>query len=195
MKLVNYQLQTQIEYLSREKSTQFFTEYLHSIVEDTSKTYYQRADYVGLSLLELKLKIDTLSKDISELQQLKKQLGVSMDIAKEITASIFNENGIDRIDGNIISSLTLTKPSTKTKTTVNVLNSDEVMKLGYIKFEPDLEAITEAIQTKDGLNELDEFVSISSDTVITPSKIKVNTKQSLSNTQSDELLSIVKQAA
>ena len=41
MKLVNYALQTQIEYLAEEKSNNFFKEYLQSILEDTSKPYYQ----------------------------------------------------------------------------------------------------------------------------------------------------------
>jgi chromosome segregation ATPase len=114
MKLVNYALQQQIEYLSEEKSKQHFKEYLQSILEDTSTPYFQRCDYVGLSLNELKSKIDTLTKDISELQEYKKKLSSALDIAKELTAEVFINNGIDRIDGNIISSLTLTKPSITT---------------------------------------------------------------------------------
>ena len=94
MKLVNYQLQTQIEYLCEGKSTTFFKDYLQLLIEDINKPYYQRADYIGLSLQELKLKIETLSNDITELQQLKKKLSASLDIAKEITALIFIENGI-----------------------------------------------------------------------------------------------------
>lgn len=195
MKLVNYKLQTQIEYLSDKKSTQFFKEYLQSILEDTSKPYYQRADYIGLSLQELKFKIDTLCENISELQQLKKHLSTSLDIAKEITASMFVENGIDRIDGNIISSLTLTKASTKTKQSIDIKDTNAVMGLGYVKFEPDLEAIEEAIKTKEGAKELEKFISITSSTVTTASKIKVNTKQSNSNTHADELLSITQIAA
>lgn len=102
MKLVNYTLQNQIEYLSDKKSTKFFKEYLQTILEDTSKPYYQRADYIGLSIDELKHKINVLSKDISELQALKKKLSTALELSKELTAQIFEENGIDRIDGNII---------------------------------------------------------------------------------------------
>ena len=74
MKLVNYQLQTQIEYLGENKTNSHFKDYLKSVLEDTSKPYYQRADYIGLSLNEIKNKIDTLASDISELQTLKKRL-------------------------------------------------------------------------------------------------------------------------
>lgn len=115
MKLVNYALQNQIEYLSEEKSKQHFKEYLQSILEDTSKPYYQRADYIGLSLNEIKNKVDCLSKDIQELQSYKKKLTSALDIAKSQVAEIFASNGIDRMDGNIISSLTIQKSTTKEK--------------------------------------------------------------------------------
>jgi len=191
MKLVNYQLQTQIESLSSAKPTEFFADYIRTIIEDNSKPYHQRADYVGLSLNELKSKIDFLTQDIRELQQLKKKLTSALDIAKEITASVFEANGIDRIDGNIISSLTLTKPSVKTKTSLVVTDAEAVMRLGYIKYEPDIEEITLAMKTVNGFKELDAFVSVSSEDIITPAKIKVNTKRSAINTQADELLNIV----
>ncbi|MDD3477145.1 MAG: hypothetical protein PHI38_09780 [Sulfurimonas sp.] len=113
MKLVNYQLQTQIEYLSNDKPQDFFKDYIRSIIEDTSKPYYQRADYLGLSLKELQSKIDILSSDIKELGQFKKRLAESLEIAKELTAEVFLNNGIDRIEGNIISSITLSKETTK----------------------------------------------------------------------------------
>ncbi len=129
MKLVNYQLQNQIEHLSEEKTNHFFKEYLQGILEDTSKPYYQRADYIGLSLNEIKSKIDTLTSDISDLQALKKRLNSTLEIAKELTANVFLENGIDRIDGNIISSLTLTNATSKTKDEIFIKDENAVMGL------------------------------------------------------------------
>ena len=130
MKLINYQLQTQIEYLSDEKPNNFFKEYLQGILEDTSKPYYQRADYIGLSMQEIKSKIDTLSSDISELQALKKKLSNALEIEKVQVAEIFASNGIDRIDGNIISSLTLTNASSKTKDEIFIKDENAVINLG-----------------------------------------------------------------
>ena len=197
MKLVNYQLQTQIEYLSEDKSKQHFKDYIKLILEDTSKPYYQRADYIGLSLNEIKSKIDTLASDISDLQTLKKKLTSSLEIAKELTANVLVENGIDRIDGNIISSLTLTTPTSKTKDEILIKNENAVMSLGYVKFSVDIEAIEKALQTKEGKKELKKFVDIATITVSTPSKIKVNTKRvSANNTlnieprETDEILII-----
>ena len=181
MKLVNYQLQTQIEYLSEEKPNNFFKEYLQSILEDTSKPYYQRADYIGLSINEIKSKIDTLTSDISELQALKKKLSNALDIAEIQVADIFIANGIDRIDGNIISSLTLTNPTTKNKEEIIIKNEDALINLGYVKFSVDLEAVEKALTTKEGKKELKKYVEVMPITVSTPAKIKVNSKRASAN--------------
>lgn len=196
MKLVNYQLQTQIEYLSDENKSnnEFFKKYLQSILEDTSKPYYQRADYIGLSMQEIKSKIDTLSSDIAELQALKKKLSNALDIAKVQVADIFIANGIDRIDGNIISSLTLSNATTKTKDEIIIKNEDALINLGYVKFSVDVEAVEKALQTKEGKKELKKFVDVMPITVTTPAKIKMNTKRTAVNNveavEVDEILVI-----
>lgn len=192
MKLVNYALQQQIEYLSEEKSKQHFKEYLQSILEDTSTPYFQRCDYVGLSLNELKSKIDTLTKDISELQEYKKKLSSALDIAKGLTAEVFINNGIDRIDGNIISSLTLTKPSITTKNKITILKSNELMGLGYVKFSVDDEAIARVVEENtDALKELESYISIEKIETINPVKVKVNTKRTVNNIiTTDEILQL-----
>lgn len=177
MKLVNYKLQNQIEYLSDEKSNSFFKEYLQGILEDKAKPYYQRADYIGLSLNEIKNKIDTLTSDISDLQNLKKKLSNALEIAKIQVAEIFALNGIDRIDGNIISSLTITNSTSKTKDEIIIKNEDALINLGYVKFSVDIEAIEKALQTKEGKKELNKLVQITPITVTTPAKVKVNLKK------------------
>ena len=177
MKLVNYKLQNQIEYLSDEKTNSFFKEYLQGILEDKAKPYYQRADYIGLSLNEIKNKIDTLTSDISDLQNLKKKLSNALEIAKIQVAEIFALNGIDRIDGNIISSLTITNSTSKTKDEIIIKNENALINKRYVKFSVDIEAIEKALQTKEGKKELNKLVQITPITVTTPAKVKVNLKK------------------
>lgn len=197
MKLINYALQTQIEYLGENKTNSHFKDYLKSVLEDTSKPYYQRADYIGLSMQEIKSKVDTLSSDISDLQALKKKLTSALEIAKELTANVFLENGIDRIDGNIISSLTLTNATSKTKDEILIKDENAVMTLGYVKFSVDYEAVEKALATKEGRKELKKFVDVIPITVNTPAKIKVNTKRTSANNveavETDEILVIEEQ--
>jgi hypothetical protein len=195
MKLVNYALQTQIEYLDENKTNSHFKEYLQNILEDTSKPYYQRADYIGLSLNEIKSKIDYLAQDIQDLQALKKKLTTALEIAKEQVAEIFVNNGIDRMDGTIISSLTLSKATSTTKEFITIKDENKVMGLGYVKFSVDVDAIEKALKTKEGLKELKEFVSVNTITQSTLPKVKVNTKRTSANNsvQTDEILVIEEQ--
>ena len=197
MKLVNYKLQTQMENLNESSTNTHFKDYLKSVLEDTSKPYYQRADYTGLSLNEIKSKIDTLTSDISDLQALKKKLSNALEIAKVQVAEIFIGNGIDRIDGNIISSLTLTNPTSKTKDEILIKDEKTLINLGYVKFSVDLEAIEKALQTKEGKKELKKLVDVMPITVTTPAKIKVNTKRTSANNveavETDEILVIEEQ--
>jgi len=196
MKLVNYALQTQIEYLSEDKTNSHFKEYLQNILEDTSKPYYQRADYIGLSLNEIKSKIDYLSKDISELQALKKKLINALEIAKEQVATIFEANGIDRIDGNIISSLTLSKSTTKETNIINILDENKIMGLGFVKFSVDEEAVEKALATKQGQKELKGLVEVTPMSISISAKVKVNTKRaSVNNSETDEILIVEEQVA
>lgn len=196
MKLVNYALQTQIEYLSEDKTNSHFKEYLQNILEDTSKPYYQRADYIGLSLNEIKSKIDYLSKDISELQALKKKLTNALEIAKEQVATIFEANGIDRMDGNIISSLTLSKSTTKETNIINILDENKIMGLGFVKFSVDVEAVEKALSTKQGQKELKGLVDVTPMSISKPTKVKVNTKRaSVNNSETDEILIVEEQVA
>lgn len=192
MKLVNYQLQTQMENLSELKSQTFFKDYIQDILEDESKPYYIKADYVGLSLQEVKNKIDYISSQMAELKALKTKLAESLEVAKILTAEVLTKNGVDRIDGSIVSSLTLSKATSKVKETITVKDKNKIMALGYVKFEPDMEAIEKALKTEDGLKELNEFITVNSITVKTPPKVKVNSKKASNNTitQTDEILTI-----
>lgn len=191
-KLVNYKLQTQIETLKNDTSKESFKDYILSILRDEQKTHYQKADYIGLSLNELKNKIDFISQDVKELQAIKKQYTESLDIAKITIAEVFTSDNIYRIDGNLISSLTLSKPTTKTKETLEVIDEKKVMNLGYVKFEPDIEAIKIAMQTRTGKEELKEYVSMDIEEINTPAKVKINSKRKSDNIliETDEILDI-----
>lgn len=195
MKLVNYALQNQIEYIDENKTNSHFKEYLQTILEDTTKPYYQRADYIGLSLNEIKNKIDFLAKDIQELQSYKKKLTTALDIAKSQVAEIFTSHGILRMDGNIISSLTIQKSTIKEKNITNILDENKLMGLGFVKFSVDVEAVENHLTTKQGAKELKGLVEVIPMTVETPAKIKVNTKRSPSNNETDEILIIEEQVA
>ncbi|MGJ0310842.1 siphovirus Gp157 family protein [Aliarcobacter cryaerophilus] len=186
MKFVNYKLQTQMENLNEDSTNQYFKEYLKSILEDSNTPYFQKADYIGLSLQEIASKIEYIGTDIRELQAYKKKLQTALALAKELVADVFISNGVDRVDGNYISSLTLQAESISTKSDVVILDENKVMGLGYVKFSPDIEAIKIALETPKGKIELEGLVSVITETTTIKPKVKVNSKKVINNTNNTQ---------
>ncbi|MFW2351894.1 siphovirus Gp157 family protein [Aliarcobacter butzleri] len=186
MKLVNYKLQTQMENLNEDSTNQYFKDYLKSILEDTSTPYFQKADYIGLSLQEIASKIEYIGTDIRELQAYKKKLQTALTLAKELVADVLIQNGVDRVDGNFISSLTLQAESQSIKSDLVVLDENKVMQLGYVKFSPDIEAIKIALETPKGKKELEGLVSVITEKTTIKPKVKVNSKKAINNTNSTQ---------
>lgn len=186
MKLVNYKLQTQMENLNEDSTNQYLKEYLKSILEDSSTPYFQKADYIGLSLQEIASKIEYIGTDIKELQAYKKKLQTALTLAKELVADVLIQNGVDRVDGNFISSLTLQEESISTKSDVVILDENRVMGLGYVKFTPDIEAIKIALETSKGKIELEGLVSVITETTTIKPKVKVNSKKAINNTNNTQ---------
>ena len=186
MKLVNYKLQTQMENLNIDSTNTHFKEYLKFILEDSNTPYFQKADYIGLSLQEIASKIEYIGTDIRELQAYKKKLQTALTLAKELVADVFISNGVDRVDGNLISSLTLQAESISTKSDVVILDENRVMGLGYVKFTPDIEAIKIALNTAKGKKELEGLVSVITETTTIKPKVKVNSKKAINNTNNTQ---------
>ena len=187
MKTTNYRLQTEIEQLSPTSQKEWFKHYIQEVLE-SDKPYHVKADYIGMSLQELQTKIDYLSLDIKELQTLKKRLTQAKSIAQETIASVLTTYGIDRIDGTVISSLTITPSKTKTKDTLSIIDPHALMSLGYTKVSVDEEAVKEAMSTIEGMDEIDAYVEVSVTTEEVPARVKVNTKRSSANNEATELL-------
>ncbi|MCG3671874.1 siphovirus Gp157 family protein [Aliarcobacter butzleri] len=183
MRLVNYKLQTQMENLNENSDNKYFKEYLKSILEDPNTPYFQKADYIGLCLQEINSKVEYIANDIKELQAYKKRLQTALTLAKELVADVLIQNGVDRVDGNVISSITLQSESITTKQEIVVLDENAVMTLGYVKFEPDIEAIKVALETPKGKKELKDIVTLISETSTNKAKVKVNAKKKSSSSE------------
>ena len=189
MKMTNYRLQTQMEQI-KPNSTEWYKNYIREILE-SDKPYHVKTDYIGLSFQELQNKLDYLSDDIKELQRLKKQLERAKTTALEATAEVLEEYGIDRIDGTTISSITITPQKQKVKDKLTILDEDALISLGYAKVSVDEKAVAEAMQTLEGMDEIDKYVKVGVVKEEVPARIKVNSRRNSSNNQATELLSLV----
>lgn len=191
MKMTNYRLQSEMERL-KAGGEEWLKNHLRDILE-ADKPYHVKADYIGLSILELQNKIDYLSEDIKEMQALKRSLLNAKELSLEIIASVLSEYGIDRVEGTAISSITITPSKTKEKETLSILNADELIKLGYFKVSIDEDAIREAMLNQESMDEIDSYVQINITEEKIPSKVRVNSRRNSINNQASELLSLVEQ--
>ena len=185
-----YRLQTEMENL-KIGNENWFKDYIKQVLE-SDKPYYEKADYIAYSINQVQNKIDYVSNEIKELQDLKKSLATSKELAMEITASVLAEYGIDKLEGASISSITITPEKVKTENVIFIKDEKAVIQLGFVSFIPDYEAIEKTLITNEGYvyEELAQYVEVSKISTTTQSKIKINNKRNSSTNinQVDEIL-------
>ncbi len=185
-----YRLQTEMENLKLGNEN-WFKDYIKQVLE-SDKQYYEKADYIAYSISQVQNKIDYINNEIKELQELKKSLATSKELAMEITASVLAEYGIDKLEGASISSITITPEKVKTENVIFIKDEKAVIQLGFVSFIPDYEAIEKTLTTNEGYvyEELAQYVEVSKITTTTQSKIKINNKRNSSTNinQIDEIL-------
>ena len=185
-----YRLQTEMENL-KIGNVEWFKSYVRDVLE-SNKQYFEKADYIAYSINQVQNKIDYVSNEIKELQDLKKSLATSKELAMEITASVLAEYGIDKLEGASISSITITPEKVKTENVIFIKDEKAVIQLGFVSFIPDYEAIEKTLTTNEGYvyEELAQYVEVSKISTTTQSKIKINNKRNSSTNinQVDEIL-------
>lgn len=190
MELKKYRLQSEMENL-KQGNEEWFKDYVRGVLE-SNKPYFEKADYIAYSINQISNKIDYINNEIKELQELKKSLNNSKELAMQITASILtNEYGISKLESGVaISSITVTPEKSKTSQVITIKNEQAVLGLGYISFIPDYSAIEVDLvkKSKAELKELMQFIEVNTITEIMPEKIKINNKKAVNSTKSDEII-------
>lgn len=194
MKTTSYRLVKEIEHLS-PTNLEWFKHHIRGILE-SEKAFHVKADYIGLSFQEIDEKIEYLASQIKEVQVMKKSLENAKSTAQEAIASVLEEYGVDRLEGTMVSSITITPAKTKLKNALTILDANALIALGYVNVTIDEKSIMEAMCTIEGMEQVDEYVEISVTQEQVPSRIKINSKRtSANNHQASELLKYTQDAA
>lgn len=191
MKTESYRLVKAMEHIN-PFNLDYFKHHVCGILE-AQKPFHVKCDYIGLSFQEIDEKIEYLASEIKEIQTMKKSLESAKETALEAVASVFLEYGVDRIEGTMISSLTITPSKTKIKNTLTILDANALISLGYVNVTIDEKSIMEAMCTIDGMEEIDQYVEITVTEENIPARLKVNAKRTSANinNQASELLTLV----
>ena len=177
MKTTRYKFEQAVQEVKPE-TTEWLKDEFKAILE-SEKDYTRKADYIGFSIAGIDSKVVSLDEEIKELQNLKKKLKSAKDLALTIGAEVFSIYGIEKIDGAGISSITITKPTTKSKEKFEILDSDALIDAGYVKTVLDEEAVARAFEENDPL--VQQYCELSVIETATPAKLKINKRRSTNN--------------
>ena len=186
MKTTRYRFEQAVQEVKTD-TTEWLRDEFKSILE-ADKDFTRKADYIGFSIASIDDKVASIDEEIKELQQLKKNLKSAKDITLKTGAEVFQSYGIDKLEGAGISSITLSKETTKVSKTLEVLNKQALIDLGYSKVTVTLdeEAIKDALE--DGTDELlNKYIQITVQETTTPAKLKINKRRAVT-TNNKELL-------
>ncbi len=151
-----------------------FKEEIKNLLEDKNKKEFEKADLIAEMFLDVNEKIDYLKSQIKLLNTIKKQLETSKQKTKEIITEIFEEYGIDRLNGVMVSSLTINPSKEEVKEHIVIKNEEALIELGYAKV--DEKKIKDALYT-DKYNEIEPYIDIELENVFKPATIKINKRK------------------
>ncbi len=180
MKTTRYRFEQAVQEVKAD-TTSWLKDEFKSILE-SDKDFTRKADYIGFSIAGIDSKVASIDEEIKELQELKKQLKSAKEIALTTGAEVFSEYGVEKIEGAGISSITVTKASTKSKTTLQILNEEALIKLGYFTLSLDEDAVMEVLSMSQDLENLSEYARLDTEETTSAAKLKINKRRGSSST-------------
>lgn len=180
MKTTRYRLEREMERAAEAReSREWLSGEIRAVLEDESRDYTRKADYIGLSVAAIDDKIKSIEEEIKELQALKAQMREAKRIAQEVAAEVLTDYGITKIEGAAISSLTITPAKEKTKQTLIIEDEEALIAAGYSKTVVDTEAVKDTLLFggADERNRIGDAADIVIDTVVSKPTVKVNKRR------------------
>lgn len=131
------QYNTQLENASRDEIAPILYSKLDAI-----KTYGV-VDYVGFVLESLDDRAKRIDETIKELQEAKKSINSQADVIKIGVSEWLSNNGVDKLTGNSISSISVLNK--KESHDIVVMSEEAVINAGYFKMIVDKTALKQAL--------------------------------------------------
>lgn len=188
MKTTRYRFEQAVQEV-KVGNTEWLKDEFKAILE-SNKDFTRKADYIGLSIASIDIKISAIDEEIKELQELKRRLKTAKETTLVVGAEVFASYGIEKIEGAAISSITINKATSKIKSTLKVLNESPLIAAGYFKVVLDEDAVMKALSDVNTKELLQDYCYIESKTVVTDAKLKINKRRSATNSSEPALKEI-----
>jgi hypothetical protein len=180
MKFVRYQLEKDIQ-VATMANKEWLKSRLCGILE-SNKESTAKADYLGLSLLSIDESVKSIDEEISELKALKDSLKLAKEVALEVGAEVFENYGIEKLEGLRVSSLTIHHPVVTPKVNFTVTNPQALIDAGFRKEVLDMDKLKECYNNGEYLDLINAHCDISITRETKTKKLKVNKRRSSNNT-------------
>lgn len=168
------------------ENKEYLKDELKAILE-SDKSYQSKCDYLGYSISSLDTTIAFIDEQIKELQAYKKRLKSAKDLVLTTGAEIFNEYGISKLDGAGISSITTSKETINSKLEFTILNEQALIDGGFCKRILNMELLEDSYNIGNYVEFIEANTQIQRVIVTKPSKLKVNKRRSVNNTDISKL--------
>ena len=148
-----------------------------SILENEHLPYFTKADRIANAFMTIDSKIAYIKEQTKLLQQVRKQLETSRSNAKEEVAKALDSFGVTKLEGVACSSITINPASETSKTLLEPIDKDALIRGGYFTVIVDMEAVEEALYSADQRQEVENYVNTRIETTQKPASIRINKRK------------------
>ena len=163
---------------SKKPETQsWFYEAVIGILEDPNLPTFSKTDKISEFFAELDVKANYLKEQQQLLQQLRRQIDTAKQNAKEQVAKAFSSFGVEKLEGVMVSSISMQEAKEASKMSLEIINPDALIHAGYFDVIVDKKAVEDALYSADQRHEVEAYVSTRIETVHKPSTIRINKRK------------------
>ena len=148
-----------------------------SILQNENLQYFRKADLISDAFKMIDSKVAYIKEQTKILQQAKKQLETSRTNAKEQVAKALTSFGVSKIEGISVSSITVNPASETSKTFVEAVDKDALIRAGFFTVVVDMDAVEEAFYSADQRHEVEAYVNTRIETTQKPASIRINKRK------------------
>ena len=156
-----------------------------TILQNEAMPYFTKAEKITNAFIMIDSKIQYIKEQTKLLQQVKKQLELSQRNAKEQVAKALTSFGVSKLEGISVSSITVNPASETSKTFVEALDKDALIRAGYYTVVVDMEAVEEALYSADQRHEVEAYVNTRIEVTQKPASIRINKRKVVKSDSTD----------
>lgn len=155
----------------------WFRQSITNILENPKLTSFYKCDAISEAFISLDVKLQYLKEQQRLLANLKKQLEIAKDLAKEEVSKALVSFGVSKLEGMKVSSITASKESVKTVAKLEILDKEALLRAGYFKVELDIPAVEEALLSADKRAEIQDYADMKIEKVVKGATIRINKRK------------------